>query len=69
MLQNWISWFGLDFQQAHASGHASMDEIFQIVRQVSPKTLIPVHTQHPDMFGACGRRMVCPEPRKPIKVL
>ncbi|OGS44004.1 MAG: hypothetical protein A3K76_00850 [Euryarchaeota archaeon RBG_13_57_23] len=69
VLQNWISWFGLDFQQAHASGHASMDEIFQIVRQVSPKTLIPVHTQHPDMFGACGRRMVCPEPRKPIKVL
>ena len=69
VLQNWISWFGLDFQQAHASGHASMDEIFQIVRQVSPKTLIPVHTEHPDMFSACGKKLVCPEPRKPIKVL
>jgi ribonuclease J len=68
ILQNWMKWFGLDFQQAHASGHASKDEIFQMVKQVSPKLLIPVHTEHPDMFGACGKRLICPQARRQIKL-
>lgn len=68
VFQNWIDSFELDLHQAHASGHASKDEIFQIVRRVSPKTLIPVHTQHADMFAKCGRTMRCPELGVPIRV-
>ena len=68
VLQNWISSFGLDFQQAHASGHASMEEIFQIVDRVSPRAVIPVHTEHPDMFTKCSCEVRLAEPRKRMDV-
>jgi ribonuclease J len=66
VLQNWIAKFGLDFQQAHASGHASMDEIFQLVDRISPKTVVPVHTEHPDMFSRCKCKVRLAEARKKI---
>jgi ribonuclease J len=66
ILQNWLSSFKLDFQQAHASGHANMDEVFQIVREIRPKVLIPVHTEHADLFRRCGRAVECPVVRKSI---
>lgn len=68
VLRNWIEWFGLGFHQAHASGHASKEEIFSIVKDVCPKVLIPVHTEHPAMFSACGRTLVCPKARELVQV-
>ncbi|MCL7475820.1 MAG: MBL fold metallo-hydrolase [ANME-2 cluster archaeon] len=47
---NWMDRFGLEFHQAHASGHCSRDEIFQIIRKISPKMVYPVHTEHPELF-------------------
>ena len=44
----------------HASGHANPDDIAEIVREVDPDVLIPVHTENPkwfqDTFG--GERKV-----------
>jgi ribonuclease J len=34
----------------HASGHASGPELIEMVRQIGPKMLIPVHTEHPEIF-------------------
>lgn len=68
VLQNWIRWFKLDFHQIHASGHANMREIFSIVRQISPRIVIPVHTEHPGLFSKCWPRVNCPELRNCLVV-
>jgi ribonuclease J len=34
----------------HASGHASGEELVEFVRQVQPKTLIPIHTETPELW-------------------
>ncbi len=68
VLQNWIKRFNMDFHQAHASGHANMEEIFDIVRRIGPKVVIPVHTEHPEMFSKCGRAIRCPVARKSIQL-
>jgi len=35
----------------HASGHAIGPELLDLIRNIAPKTLIPIHTEHPDYFG------------------
>ena len=54
-LTNWLRKFGVnppDFEPryVHASGHASGPELIEMIRQIRPKTLIPVHTEHPEIF-------------------
>jgi len=66
ILQNWIKRFNLDFHQAHASGHANKEEIFDIIRRIDPKVVVPVHTEHADMFKKCGRAVKCPVARESI---
>jgi ribonuclease J len=36
--------------QIHASGHASGPEIQQMIDKIKPKILVPVHTEHPELF-------------------
>jgi ribonuclease J len=68
VLRNWISYFKLDFHQAHASGHANMEEMFQMIRDIRPKVVIPVHTEHADLFRKCGRAVERPVARKTISL-
>ena len=35
---------------AHASGHASGDEILVMIKEINPKELITIHTEHPELF-------------------
>ena len=48
--KNWLNHFGVKEYFAHASGHASENEIRWMVKEINPKRLIPVHTEHPNMF-------------------
>lgn len=66
VLQNWIDSFGLRFENAHASGHASMDEVFDVVRRIAPRSVIPIHTENPHLFKRCCRPVVLAEPRVPL---
>lgn len=61
VMHNWLDHFGLRFHQAHASGHASATELFEIVRAVRPQTLYPIHTEHPEAFQRLGSRVKLPE--------
>jgi len=36
--------------QIHASGHASGPEIQEMIDKIKPKLLVPIHTEHPEMF-------------------
>jgi ribonuclease J len=55
-LRRWLQRFEVnppDFEPryAHASGHANGPELLDMIREIHPKTLIPVHTEHPKMFA------------------
>ena len=60
VLHNWIDHFGLAFHQMHASGHASGEELMEIVRDVHPRTVFPIHTEHPEAFEVAGPAVVSP---------
>ncbi|HJX69651.1 MAG TPA: MBL fold metallo-hydrolase RNA specificity domain-containing protein [Dehalococcoidia bacterium] len=34
----------------HASGHARGPELLDLIRNIAPKTLLPIHTEHPNYF-------------------
>lgn len=47
---NWLELLGMRPVHIHASGHASQNEVIGTIERVSPRTIIPVHTEHPKMF-------------------
>ena len=68
VLKEWIRSFKLRFENAHASGHASMAEIFQMVKAIAPRVVVPVHTEHPEMFRQCWSKVSIPQPRKSMQL-
>ena len=49
--QHWLEHFGIVEFQAHASGHASGPELREMIERIAPDVVVPVHTEHPEMFG------------------
>lgn len=50
LIDEWLDHFGLKFHQIHASGHCQPKDLKEIITQIQPKRLIPVHTEHPELF-------------------
>jgi ribonuclease J len=50
VMDNWLKHFGLRRHQIHASGHCPPDDLVQIINKVKPKKLVPIHTEHPELF-------------------
>jgi ribonuclease J len=48
--RNWLDHFKIKEYFAHASGHASGDEIRAMIKEINPEELIPIHTEHPELF-------------------
>lgn len=46
----WLTHFDIDKGTAHASGHASGPEIRETIESIHPGKVIPVHTEHPELF-------------------
>ena len=51
-VQNWLKLFNLPLlnEGFHASGHANGKEILDMIREVNPDNLYPVHTTHKNKF-------------------
>jgi ribonuclease J len=49
-LNNWLDYFDVVKHHYHASGHACGPDIRRLVEQVKPKRLIPIHTEHKELF-------------------
>ena len=52
-LDNWVKTVGIKIVEnpkLHVSGHATVEEIKQVVDIINPKHVVPVHTQHPEAF-------------------
>ena len=50
-LQRQVVEVGGDFIPAHASGHIYTSDLRELVTALNPKTVIPIHTFEPHMFG------------------
>jgi ribonuclease J len=48
---NWLDHFGLPMFHVHCSGHIMPTELRQVIEKISPKTLFPIHSEHPDLFA------------------
>jgi len=67
--ENWLTHFGLyPYTQIHASGHLNYDEIRDVIETVQPKVLIPVHTQHPEVFRNFHDNVILPKKGAEIDV-
>jgi len=50
VMNRWLDHFRLRFHQIHASGHCPSKDLTQIINQVQPRQLIPIHTEYPTLF-------------------
>jgi len=49
-VRNWLKHFNLPIYQIHASGHANGIEIREMIKEIGPQKVIPVHTEKPELF-------------------
>jgi ribonuclease J len=49
-VRNWLRHFNLTIHQIHASGHANGIEIREMIKDIGPKKLIPIHTENAELF-------------------
>lgn len=50
-LVNWLDHFGLPMFHIHCSGHIMPTEMKQALTKIAPKTLFPIHTEHPTLYS------------------
>jgi len=50
VMHRWLEHFGLKFHQIHASGHCPSKDLAEIINQIQPKQLLPIHTEYPELF-------------------
>lgn len=48
--RNWLDKYGLERVHCHCSGHASGIELVNIVNEINPKIVVPIHTESPDLY-------------------
>jgi len=49
-MHNWLNHFDLKFVQSHCSGHICGNDLKNLITDINPKILYPIHTEHPEMF-------------------
>ncbi|MDD1773729.1 MAG: MBL fold metallo-hydrolase [Methanomassiliicoccales archaeon] len=50
-LCNWLKHLGMPLYQIHASGHARPYELKEIISEISPEVVMPIHTSCPDLYS------------------
>jgi len=57
VMHRWLDHFGLKFHQIHASGHCPSKDLKDMIDQIQPRQLVPVHTEHPELFKKLFSRL------------
>ncbi len=72
LVRNWLAHLGFSYHQLHASGHAPMADVGRLVGGVGAKKVVPVHTEHPELFTEFRKkgkwRLEVPVRGKPFSV-
>ena len=50
IIRNWVDYLGFSYHQIHASGHAPMAKVADLVSRIRAKRVVPIHTERPDLF-------------------
>ena len=73
-MKRWLEHFGLNVEnnydpyQIHASGHASGLEIQEMINEIKPRILVPVHTEKPNLFKNPAGNVKIPKKGLEIKL-
>jgi ribonuclease J len=77
---NWLDFFKINydyeikkdqkiFVRRHVSGHASKTELKELIQRINPTKIIPVHTEHCEIFeGVFREKIVLPKYAQPVEV-
>lgn len=66
-IDNWLNLFSLtqygrrSEDGLHASGHATGPEIRDMVLEIDPRIIVPIHTEHPETFSSMSQNVVVVE--------
>lgn len=67
VIRNWIEHVGFRYAHLHASGHAPMSEVGQLVKDIAPVEIVPIHTEFPRLFRRfTGTRAALKPPKKGV---
>jgi len=50
VMHHWIDHFKMHFHQLHASGHLNKDQLVNLINNIQPKRVFPVHTENQHLF-------------------
>jgi ribonuclease J len=50
VMHNWLKHFKIKFHQLHASGHMNRDQLTDLINQIKPKQVFPIHTENQQLF-------------------
>jgi len=67
-LQKWLSEFQIDYHNISNSGHASHQDISNLIEQIDPRVVIPVHGKRPDLLESRGVPKYLPNYSKKISI-
>ena len=67
-MHNWLNHFDLRFVQSHCSGHICGSDLKELIQSINPKTVFPIHTEHPDMFKKYPMKVQIVEEGKKYKL-
>ena len=60
VMENWMGHFGIKMHKAHCSGHASREDLAELIRIINPKMVVPVHTVSADDFRELHKNVKAP---------
>ena len=66
--ENWMKHFNIKFHKAHCSGHASKQDIIELVKKINPQVLIPIHTENADEFKKEHNNVLLPQKNAAIEI-
>ncbi len=73
-LLNWLALYGVrSYFRIHVSGHASPQDLGRIADEIGPEVVLPIHTEHPDLFAMylprdLRRRLILARLAEPIPI-
>jgi ribonuclease J len=47
---NWLNHFGLPMYRIHCSGHIMPNDLKEVVNEIKPKKIFPIHTEYPELL-------------------
>lgn len=57
----WIKFFNLKYYYLHTSGHMGAEEVFQIIDDLEPKQILPIHTKGNEIFKKRYSNLLLPQ--------